>query len=137
MKKTFMRLENRPSPQGTRLRALFAGVAVSPMVCPDDGQQKDDNKRRDGRKASDEDGKDKRETNGRPQRGCGFVCLLFRGDPLWFRMIYRDISHIPYHAISQDTIRRDIVPASISRTSRTDTEASYPAEILFLDTEHY
>ena len=43
------------------------------------------------------------------------IYLVFRGDPVWYRMIYRDISwyHIPYHAISQDTIYWDIV--SISR----------------------
>ena len=31
---------SRPSPKGTRL--LFAGCTVSPMMCPCDGQQKDD-----------------------------------------------------------------------------------------------
>ena len=39
-----MRSESRPSPQGTRLLFFFAGVAVSPMMCPDNGQQKDDKK---------------------------------------------------------------------------------------------
>ena len=43
------------------------------------------------------------------------ICLVFRGNPMWYRMIHRDISlyHIPNHAISQDTMCRDIV--SISR----------------------
>ena len=78
-------------------------------------------KRRDGRKTSHEDGKHRAQTNSRQQRVCRLVCLLFRGDPVWYRMIYREIAHIPYHAISQDTIRRDIVRASIPRTLRNDT----------------
>ena len=69
--------------------------------------------------------------------GFRWICiyLVFRGDPVWYRMIYRDISwyDIPFHAISQDTIYRDIV--SISRFFGTDIEISYPVEI-FLNTEH-
>ena len=37
-----MRSESRPSPEGTRL--LFVGETVSPMMCPTDGQQKNDRK---------------------------------------------------------------------------------------------
>ena len=37
-----MRSGSRPSPEGTRL--LFAGDTVSPMMCPADGQQKNDKK---------------------------------------------------------------------------------------------
>ena len=40
-KTNIMRSGSRPSPEGTRL--LFAGT-VSPMMCPADGQQKDDEK---------------------------------------------------------------------------------------------
>ena len=40
--KIYMRSGSRPSPEGTRL--LFAGGTVSPMMCPADGQQKDDKK---------------------------------------------------------------------------------------------
>ena len=61
------------------------------MIWPADGQQKDVKKRQDGRKTSQE-GKDRAKINSRPQRGCGIVCLLFWGDPVWYRMIYRDIS---------------------------------------------
>ena len=39
-----MRTESRSSPEGTRL--LFAGDTVSPMMCPADGQQKNDQKRK-------------------------------------------------------------------------------------------
>ena len=39
-----MRSGSRPSPDGTRL--LFAGDTVSPMMCPADGQQKNDKKGR-------------------------------------------------------------------------------------------
>ena len=70
--------------------------------------------------------------------GFRWICiyLVFRGDPVWCRMICRDMSwyHIPYHAISEDTIYRDIV--SMSRFFGTDIEISYPVEI-FLDTEHF
>ena len=48
---------------------------------------------------------------------------------------YHDVlPGISYHAISQDTIYRDVV--SISRSLGTDIEISYPVEIFF-DTEHY
>ena len=40
--KTSMRSGSRPSPEGTKL--VFAGGAVSPVMCPADGQQNDDNK---------------------------------------------------------------------------------------------
>ena len=39
---TCMRSRSRPSPEGTRL--LLAGDTVSPMMCPADGQQKNDKK---------------------------------------------------------------------------------------------
>ena len=72
--------------------------------------------------------------------GFRWICiyLVFRGDPVWYRMIYRDISwyHIPYHAISQDTIYRDTRIVSISRNFGTDIEISYPVQI-FLDTEDH
>ena len=40
--KTNMRSGSKPSPEGARL--LFAGGTVIPMMCPADGQQKDDEK---------------------------------------------------------------------------------------------
>ena len=40
------------------LMFLFAGGAVSPMMCPPD-EQKDDKKRLDGRKTSQAEGKEK------------------------------------------------------------------------------
>ena len=68
--------------------------------------------------------------------GFRWICiyLVFRGDPVWYRTICRDISwyHIPYHSVSQDTIYRDIRPTS--RFFGTDIEISYPVEI-FLDIE--
>ena len=72
--------------------------------------------------------------------GFSWICiyLVFRGDPVWYRMIYRDKLwyHIPYHAISQDTIYRDIVSTSrFFQIFGTDFEISYPLEI-FLDNEH-
>ena len=50
------------------------------------------------------------------------ICLVFRGDPVRYRMIYRDICwyHIPYHVIPRDAIHRDIV--SISPIVGTDIE---------------
>ena len=41
-KQTCMRSGSRPSPEGTRL--LFAGDTVGRMMCPADGQQKNDRK---------------------------------------------------------------------------------------------
>ena len=52
-----MRSWSRPSSEGTRL--LFAGGTVSPMMCPADGQQKDDKKAR--RRTSQAEGGDKAE----------------------------------------------------------------------------
>ena len=43
-KKACIRSGIRPSPEGTRL--LFAGDTVSPMMCPADGQQKNNKKAR-------------------------------------------------------------------------------------------
>ena len=40
--KTNTRSGSRPRPEGTRL--LFASGTVSPMMCPADGQQKDEKK---------------------------------------------------------------------------------------------
>ena len=37
--KTSMRPRSGPSPEGTKL--MFAGGAVSPIMCPVDGQQRD------------------------------------------------------------------------------------------------
>ena len=39
-----MRSGSRSSPEGTRFLFFFAGDAVSPMLCPADGQWKDDKK---------------------------------------------------------------------------------------------
>ena len=71
----------------------------------------------------------------RPQRHCGCVCLMFRGDPVWYGMIRPEGSfyHFPYYAISQDTIHLEIV--SMYRILRTDIEISYAARIC-LDPEH-
>ena len=70
-----MRSGSRPSPEGTRLK--FAGGAVSPvMMCPADGQQKDDKKVRP--RTSQDEGRDKAEKNkSRPQRGGGFSLNLY------------------------------------------------------------
>ena len=82
--------------------------------------------------------------------GFRWICinLVFRGDPVWYRMIYRDISwyHIPYHAISQDTILRISrycihipnfwdwcpYPELLGLISRYPI----PSKYLFLDIEH-
>ena len=132
-----MRSGSRPSPKGTRL--LFAGGTVSPMMRPADGQQKDDkivqteDKPRLGQRQSRK--KQRVDRNEVVDLRWISICLVFRGDSVWYRMINRHISwcHIPYHAISQDTIYRDIV--SMSRIFGTDIEISYPDEIL-LETEH-
>ena len=91
------------------------------------------------RRTSQDKGGDKAEKTGVDRNEVvGFrwicICVVFRGDPVSYRMIYRDISwsHIPYHVISQDTTYRDVV--SISRIFRTNIEISYLVE-LFLDTE--
>ena len=131
-----MRSGSRPSPKGTRL--LFAGGTVSPMMRPADGQQKDDkivqteDKPRLGQRQSRK--KQRVDRNEVVDLRWISICLVFRGDSVWYRMINRDISwcHIPYHAISQDTIYRDIV--SMSRIFGTDIEISYPVEV-FLDTQ--
>ena len=110
-KTNIMRSGSRPSPEGTRL--LFAGT-VSPMMCAADGRQKHEGNAR--RRTSQDEGRYKAEKNkSRPRRGGGFSSNLYlpgvsRWTGAWYRMKYRDISwyHILYHAISQDTIYRDI-----------------------------
>ena len=74
-------------------------------------------------------------------RWCVFVEFVFA----WcFEVIRRDIVsryilswyHIPYHAISQDTIYFEVSRYCIHIPNfRTDIEISHPVEI-FLDTEH-
>ena len=103
-----MRSGSRPSPKGTRL--LFAGGTVSPMMRPADGQQKDDkivqteDKPRLGQRQSRK--KQRVDRNEVVDLRWISICLVFRGDSVWYRT---SLYHIPYHAISQDTIYRDIV----------------------------
>ena len=65
-------------------------------------------------------------TNSRPHRGWGFLCLLFRGDPVWRRMIYRDVSHImrchksdKIHRYIVSSISRTLVPVELTSRNRT------------------
>ena len=61
------------------------------------------------------------------------VCLVFRRDPVWYRMIYRDMSW--YH-ISHIMRYHKIRYIEISYPYPDFIEISYPVEII-LDTEHY
>ena len=77
------------------------------------------------RRTSQDEGRDKAEKNkSRPQQGGGFSLNLYMpGVWRWSGVISHDISEyivISHHAMSQDTIYRDIV--SISRTFGTDIE---------------
>ena len=111
-KQAFMRSRSRTRLEGTRLLFLFKTLCWwcsqsyqvwcvlltdSTRTTKKAGRKKDKPRRGQKQRAK---------TNSRPQRSCGFVCLLFRGGPVWYRMIYRNISwyHIPYHAMSQDDI---------------------------------
>ena len=72
--KRIMHSGSRPNHEGTRL--MFASGTVSPMMCPSDGQQKDDKKGRVGDKArrgQRQGAKAKR----RPQQGGRFSLKLF------------------------------------------------------------
>ena len=137
-----MRSGSRPSREGTRL--LFAVVrSVLQVWCVQlmDNRRTSNKARRET--SQEEDTYNEPETNSWPQQGGGFrwSCfrLVFWGDPVWYRMIYpyRSWYHITHHAISRDTIYRDV--ASISRILGTDVEISRyrtcPVET-FLDTEH-
>ena len=78
---------------------LFAGGAVNPMMCPTDGQQKDDKVRRDGRKTSQEEGRNRelKQTVDRNEVAGLFACCFgaIRCNIAWYIAIYRDIiSHI-------------------------------------------
>ena len=114
----YMRSGSRPSPEGTKGCCL---LVVRFLWCV---QLMDNRKRTTKGQTEDEPGWGQRQrpekNKSRPHRGGGFslkfscVCLVFRGDSVWYRIIYRDISwyNIPYHAISQDTRYRDIVSTS-------------------------
>ena len=101
---------SRPSPEGTRL--LFAGGTVSPMMCPSDGQQKDDKKGQTEDKPRWGQRQSRKKQEKTATRWWVFVEFVFA----WcFEVIQCDIVsryiswyHIPYHAISQDTIYRDV-----------------------------
>ena len=103
-KRTYMLSGTRPSPEGTRLLLLFAGGAVSPMMCPADGHQKDDKKseteERQGKKRAEAEPK---QTVDRNEVAGLFACYfgVIRCDIALYIAIYRDsISHImPYHNI--------------------------------------
>ena len=72
-KTNIMRSGSRPSPEGTRL--LSAGT-VSPMMCPADGQQKDDEEgQTEGKPRWGQRQSTKNES--RPQRGGGFSLNLY------------------------------------------------------------
>ena len=78
-----MRSGSRPSNEWTKLLFLFAGGARSvlhSMMCPADGQQKDD------KKGGTEERQAKKRAKTEPKqtvdRGYGCDCLLFRGDPV-------------------------------------------------------
>ena len=99
---------SRPSPDGTRL--LFADGTVSPMMCPSDGQQKHDekgqteDKPRWGRTQSRKK-QEKTATRWWVFLEFVFICLVFRGDPVWHRIaIYIVVSY----PISCDITRYDI-----------------------------
>lgn len=68
-----MRSGSSPSPEETRL--LLDDGAVSPIMCPVDGQKKDD---KNGRTVDEDEGRDRVKTSkSRPQRGVEFE-LKFR-----------------------------------------------------------
>ena len=93
-----MRSGSRPSPEGTKLP--FAGGTVSPMMmCPADGQQKDD------KKGQMEDNprwgqRQSRKNKSRPQRSSGFSLNLYMpGVSRWSGVTSHDITRyivIPY-----------------------------------------
>ena len=68
---TYMRSGTRPSPEGRRW--LFAGGTVSSIMCPADGQQKDDRK---GQAGQDEGRGKAEKSTSKPQRGGGFSLNL-------------------------------------------------------------
>ena len=104
-----MRSGRRPIPEGTRL--VFAGGTASPMMCPSDEQKDDekgqtDDKRRWGQRQS------RKKQENTATRWCVFVqfVLAWCFEVIRCDIVSRFISwyHVPYHAISQDTIYRDI-----------------------------
>ena len=105
-----MRSGSRPSPKGTMLLFLFAGGAVSPVMCPPD--QQNDKKRRDGRKARQEEGTDRepKQTVDRNEVAGLFACS--------FRVIRRGMIHI--------AIYRDIISHTMRYHKIKCIEISYP-----------
>ena len=82
-----------------RKKMLFTGGTVSPMIFAADRLQSDAKKA--SQKTFQGKGRDEAKKNkSRPRRGSGFSLnlyfLVFRGDPVWYCMIFRDISR--YHA---------------------------------------
>ena len=78
-----MRSSCRRSPEGTR--SLFAGDTVGPMMCPADGQQKNEKKGQTDTAKMRAEAKPKKNKKSRPHRIGGFslsldLCLVFRGD---------------------------------------------------------
>ena len=141
-KQTCMHSGSRPSPEGTRL--LFAGDKVSPTMCPADGQQKNDkNGQTNTAKMRAEIKPEK--TRLRVDRNevvafrliwiCAWCFEVIRC--MWYRKIYRDTSwhHVPYHAISQDTVHRDIVSYLYPDFFELLWRYRIPSN-KFLDTEH-
>ena len=104
-----MRSGSRPSPEGTKLP--FAGGTVSPMMmCPADGQQKDD------KKGQMEDNprwgqRQSRKNKSRPQRSSGFSLNLYMpGVSRWSGVISHDKLRyiVILYPISFDISRYDI-----------------------------
>ena len=98
-----MRSGSRPSLEGTRL--LFAAGTVSPMMCPADGQQKDDKKCRTEEQPRWGQSQSRKKQEYTATRWWIFVGFVFtwcfeviRCDMAWYIAIYRDIiSHVVRH----------------------------------------
>ena len=88
--KTIMHWGSRPSRGGIRL--VFAGGTISPVMCPSDGQQKDDKREQ----AEDNTRKEQRQgfkAKRRPQQGDPFSKKSFLPGVLWWSgVISHDIS---------------------------------------------
>ena len=107
--KTIMHSVSTPRRDGTRL--VFGGGTVSPMMCPSDGQQKDDKKgqtRDKARRGQRQGAKARR----RMQQGSRFSLKLFFPGVLWWSVLYRMIYrnrwwyHIQFHVIWHNDIPR-------------------------------
>ena len=135
---TCMRSWSRPSPEGTRL--LFAGETVSPIMCPADGQQKNDQNGQTNTAKMRAETKKVEKNKSRPQRGGGFSlnldCLVIRGDLVC--VISQGISRC---IVTSCPVSCDITTYGISRyhiyiPNFWDGYGDIVVD-LFLDIEHY